>query len=100
MKPNVSNKASKRVAPVVALAANDSRALLNYRAGLIRALAGAGLEVAGLAADGPEVPALQALGVQFMDIPMAARGKSPFADLRTFWLYLRALRALRPAAFL
>jgi glycosyltransferase involved in cell wall biosynthesis len=85
---------------IIALAANDVRALLNYRAGLIGALREAGFQIVGLAANGPEVPALRDLGVRFLPVPMAARGKSPFADLRTFAAYLRRLRAIRPAAFL
>src|SRR3954465_12022404 len=87
-------------APVIAVAANDSRTILNYRGGLIRALGKAGFKVVAMSADGPEVATIRDMGVEHVSIPMSARGKSVLADLRTLAVYYRRLRALRPAAFL
>jgi len=86
--------------PMIAVAANDGRTILNYRAGLIRALQEAGYNVVAMSADGPEVPAIRAMGVEHATIPVSARGTSPLADLRTLAAYYTHLRALRPAVFL
>lgn len=86
--------------PVVALAANDGWNVVNYRAGLIRALRDAGLCVAVLAPSGPHDRAIRELGADFLSVAMAPRGKSPFGDLRTLAAYAGRLRKLRPAVFL
>lgn len=86
--------------PTIAVAANDSRTILNYRGGLIRALQEAGYKVVAMSADGPEVPAIRGMGVEHIVIPVSPRGTSPLADLRTLATYYRHLRELRPAAFL
>ncbi|HVM21993.1 MAG TPA: glycosyltransferase family 4 protein [Sphingomicrobium sp.] len=85
---------------LVALAANDGWNIVNYRAGLIRALQAAGYRIAVLAPPGPHDQAIRDLGISFFPIPLAPRGRSPVADLRTFAAYLRTLRRLRPAALL
>jgi glycosyltransferase involved in cell wall biosynthesis len=86
--------------PVIAVAANDSRTIVNYRGGLIMALQKAGFNVVAMSADGPEVPAILDMGVKHVTIPVSARGTSPVADLRTLSIYYRRLKALRPVAFL
>lgn len=86
--------------PLIAMSANDSWAILNYRRGLIAALQADGYRIAVLAPDGPLTPAIRALGADFRAVPMAARGTSPIGDLMTLIGYRRALRALRPAAYL
>jgi glycosyltransferase involved in cell wall biosynthesis len=86
--------------PVVALAANDSWNIVNYRAGLIRALQGSGLDVAVLAPPGKHIETMRALGADFLPVPMSPRGKSPLGDLRTLAAFRRQLRALRPVAVL
>jgi glycosyltransferase involved in cell wall biosynthesis len=86
--------------PVIALATNDCWNIVNYRAGLIRALQAAGFRVAVLAPAGPHQQAICALGAEFLAVPMAPRGKSPLGDLRTFAAFRSRLRRLRPAAFL
>jgi glycosyltransferase involved in cell wall biosynthesis len=86
--------------PVIAVAANDSRTIVNYRGGLIAALQKAGFTVVAMSADGPEVRAIRDMGVEHVTIPVSPRGKSPVADLRTLVIYYWRLKALRPAAFL
>jgi len=86
--------------PVIAVAANDSRTILNYRGGLIRALQLAGYKVVAMSADGPEVPAIRDMGAEHVTVPVSARGTSPVADLRTLAIYYRRLKTLRPVAFL
>ena len=86
--------------PLIALSANDGWAILNYRRGLIAALQADGYRIAVLVPDGPHSAAIQALGVEFVPVPIEARGRSPGEDLRTLAAYHRRLRALRPAAFL
>lgn len=86
--------------PTVALAANDPWNIVNYRAGLIRALQHAGHSVVVLAPPGAHGEAVRALGVDFQPVTMSPRGTSPLADLGTLAAFRRALRAIRPAAFL
>jgi glycosyltransferase involved in cell wall biosynthesis len=84
----------------VVVAANDGWNIVNYRAGLIRALKAAGFGVAVLASDGPHVSAIEQLGAEFHPVAMSPRGTSPIADLGVVARYVRVLRAVRPAAFL
>ena len=86
--------------PKIALAANDSWNVVNYRAGLIRSLQDAGYDVVVLAPEGTHGGAIRAMGVAFLPIRMKARGKSPIGDLALLVNFWRRLRALRPAAFL
>jgi len=86
--------------PKIVLAANDSWNIVNYRAGLIRSLQGAGYDVAVLAPDRGHADGIRALGAEFHPIEMRARGRSPTADLALLTTFHRKLRAIRPAAFL
>ena len=86
--------------PLIALSANDGWGVVNFRRGLIAALQNDGYRVAVLAPDGPYSEAVRALGAQFVAVPIAARGRSPTADLATLSAYWRALRVLRPAVVL
>ena len=86
--------------PHVVLAANDLWNVLNYRAGLIRALQGAGYRLTVMAPAGPHQATVERLGVGFIPVPMQPRGTSPFADMRTLVRFRRALQDARPAAFL
>ena len=93
-------KPAERTRPKIVVAANDCWNIVNYRAGLIRSLQGAGYDVAVLAPEGPHCEAVRALGVEFYPVTMRARGKSPVADLRLLIEFRRLLKAIRPAAFL
>jgi glycosyltransferase involved in cell wall biosynthesis len=86
--------------PIVALAANDGWNVLNYRAGLIRALQDSGYRITVLAPPGPHEAAIRELKVDFRPVPMAPRGKSVTGDLRTLVAYAAQLRVARPAALL
>ena len=86
--------------PKIALAANDSWNIANYRAGLIRSLQAAGYDIAVIAPEGEHGAAVRALGVNFHPMRMRARGKSPAADLVLLMNFWRQLKAIRPAAFL
>ena len=85
---------------MLALSANDGWAVVNYRRGLIAALQRAGYRIAVLAPDGPHSDAIRDLGASFHVLPMQAKGRSPLGDLMVLGRYRRALRRLRPAAFL
>ena len=93
-------EAPNGVAPTIVLAANDSRTIANYRPGLVRALRDAGFQVTVFAGDDRCLATLRKLGADLKLLPMASRGKSPVADLRTLMAYMRELRRLRPAALL
>jgi glycosyltransferase involved in cell wall biosynthesis len=86
--------------PLLALAVNDSWNVVNYRAGLIRALQGAGYRIAVIAPEGAHADAVRTLGVDFHPLAMQRRGKSPLADLALLANFRRLLRTIRPAAFL
>lgn len=86
--------------PLVAIAANNAWNIVNYRAGLIRALQVEGYEVAVIAPPGPEATAVEALGASFHPMPMQPRGRSPLNDVRLFLNFRRLLKRLSPAAFL
>ncbi len=86
--------------PLIALSANDGWGVVNFRRGLIEALQADGYRIAVLAPDGPHSDAIRALGAEFVPVPIAARGRSPTADLATLAAYWRQMRALHPAAFL
>ena len=85
--------------PKIALAANDSWNILNYRAGLIRSLQNAGYDIAVLAPEGEHGNSVRSLGVDFHPVAMSARGRSP-ADLAVLINFWKRLRTVRPAAFL
>ena len=86
--------------PRIALAANDSWNIVNYRAGLIRSLQDAGYDVAVIAPEGEHGAAIRSLGVDFYPMAMRPRGTSPAADLVVLMNFWRRLKAIRPAAFL
>jgi glycosyltransferase involved in cell wall biosynthesis len=85
---------------MIAVAANDGWNVVNYRAGLIRALRSAGIRIAVLAPSGPHDDAIRATGADFYPVPVSARGTSPIADMRTLLALLRQLKAIRADAFL
>ncbi len=86
----------------IAVIASLPASLLNLRGPLLRALVAAGHEVVALAPDGDldTIRRLAAIGVGFRPIPLARRGRDPFADLRLVWRLQRVLRALAPDAVL
>jgi glycosyltransferase involved in cell wall biosynthesis len=86
--------------PTLVISINASWNIVNFRAGLIRGLRQAGYRVVALAPRDAWSDRLAELGVDFHPIAMDRKGLSPARDLRLLWRYRRALRRLRPDAFL
>jgi glycosyltransferase involved in cell wall biosynthesis len=86
--------------PTLLISINASWNIVNFRVGLIRGLRQAGYRVVALAPRDRWSERLAELGVDFHPIEMDRKGLSPARDLRLLWRYRRALRRLRPDAFL
>ena len=85
---------------LLAISANSSWNLLNFRRGLIEGLKEHGYGLVALVPPGDGIEELEQLGLRAVEIPMSPRGLSPVSDLRLLTSYARRLRELRPAAFL
>jgi glycosyltransferase involved in cell wall biosynthesis len=84
----------------VMIALNLAWNLVNFRAGLIRALVAAGYEVVAVAPPDEYAPQLAALGCRFVPLPMDNQGTHPGRDLLLLGRFVRLLRRERPAVFL
>ncbi len=84
----------------VLIALNSAWNLLNFRAGLIKALVADGHTVVLAAPADEHVPALSALGARFVDVPMRTHGTNPLTDLALLWRYLRLLQREQPDVLL
>jgi glycosyltransferase involved in cell wall biosynthesis len=84
----------------VVIALNTAWNLVNFRAGLIRSLVGAGYEVVAVAPDDNYAPRLAEMGCRFVSIKMDNQGTHPGRDLILFLQLIRLLRLERPAVFL
>jgi glycosyltransferase involved in cell wall biosynthesis len=84
----------------VALSANASWNVVNFRVPVVRALQEAGFAVAVIAPPDAYTPAVEALGATFIPIAIDQKGLSPWRDFLTLRQYWRALRRLRPKAYL
>lgn len=80
----------------IVITVNSAWNLVNFRAGLIRALVDAGHQVYALAPADPYVKRVRALGCQFIDLPMNNRGKNPIEDIMLFFRYVRQFRKIKP----
>lgn len=80
----------------VMIALNSAWNLLNFRAVLIRALLADGHTVVLIAPADEHVPALQALGARFVNLPMRTHGTNPLFDLVLLGRFVRELRRERP----
>ena len=80
----------------VMIALNSAWNLLNFRAGLIKALVADGHTVVLAAPADVHVPALEALGARFVHLPINPHGTNPFADLALLWRYIFMMRRERP----
>lgn len=87
--------------PRVIMAANTAWNIVNFRAGLVRALKSAGYEVIVVT---PEDVAgkvdFHAMGVTHVPINMKRSGKNPFKDAVIILRYLAIIKRFRPRAFL
>lgn len=85
---------------MIAVSANSSWALTNYRLGLLRALRDAGYSVVALVPADDDSAKLTAEGIEVRTIPIAAHGTSPLGEAKLLGAYVRHMLQLRPAAFL
>ena len=84
----------------VLIALNSAWNLLNFRSNLIRALIDDGHTVVLASPSDEHVPALQALGARFIDVPLHTHGTNPVADLMLFGRFVHLLNRERPNVFL
>ena len=84
----------------VVIALNLAWNLVNFRAGLIRALVAEGYEVVAVAPYDEYAPRLDALGCRYVPLPMDNQGTHPGRDLLLLWRFYRLLRRERPAVYL
>ena len=84
----------------ILICVNTAWNLVNFRAGLIRALVAQGHHVIAVAPVDSYSPHLAALGCRFVPLPMDSRGTHPGRDAMLLWRFLRLLMRERPAVFL
>lgn len=84
----------------IVISINTAWNIYNFRAGLIRALVGAGYEVVALAPQDEYSECLKAMGCTVIDLPMDNNGTHLGRDVALLARYYSLLRALRPHAFL
>jgi glycosyltransferase involved in cell wall biosynthesis len=79
---------------------NTAWNLLNFRAGLIRALVAAGHEVVAVAPDDKYAASLNALGCRFVPLHMENGGTNPAQDALLTWRFVRLFARERPDVYL
>jgi len=84
----------------IIIALNTAWNLVNFRAGLIRALVAQGYEVVAVAPNDEYAARLAQLGCRFVALPMDNKGTHPGRDLLLFFRFLNLLRRERPDVFL
>ena len=84
----------------IVIALNTAWNLLNFRAGLIRALVKQGYEVVLVAPNDEYAPRLAGLGCRFIALPMDNKGTNPVLDFLLFMRFLRLFWQERPDVFL
>jgi glycosyltransferase involved in cell wall biosynthesis len=81
----------------VLIALNSAWNLVNFRTGLIKALVADGHTVVLAAPADDHVPALEALGTNFVHLPINPHSTNPVADLALLLRFVFMLRRERPA---
>lgn len=71
----------------IVICINTAWKLVNFRAGLIKALVAAGHEVVALAPPDAYAPRLASFGCRFVPIPMANGGTNPLHDSLLLWRF-------------
>lgn len=84
----------------VMIVLNTAWNLVNFRAGLIRALVAQGYEVVAVAPNDEYAPRLAELGCQFVALPMDNKGTHLGRDLWLFFRFIHLLRRERPDVLL
>jgi len=92
--------ASKLTKAKLMISINSSWNFVNFRAGLIRGLQGAGYEVVTVAPPDDHVPRLRELGCRYVPLEMDNKGTHPGRDLLLLWRFWRLLRSERPDVYL
>lgn len=86
--------------PRVIISINTAWNLVNFRAGLIRALVEDGFEVVAAAPTDDFAPQLAALGARYVDLPMDNGGTNPVRDAQLWWRFRQLFKAERPDVYL
>jgi glycosyltransferase involved in cell wall biosynthesis len=84
----------------IIICTNTAWNLVNFRAGLIRALVAQGHEVIAVAPIDNYAPLLAALGCRFVPMPMHNGGTHPGRDAILMWRFLRLFRLEMPDVYL
>jgi len=84
----------------IVIAANSCWNIVNFRAGIIRALRKNGYSVVVVASRDKYTPMLSAIGASFVHVQINSAGASVAQDLLLTWRYMRALSRIKPAAYL
>ena len=79
---------------------NTAWNLVNFRAGLIRALVAAGHEVVAVAPDDKYAASLNVLGCRFVPLHMENGGTNPVQDALLTWRFVRLFARERPDVYL
>ncbi|MEZ5645273.1 MAG: glycosyltransferase [Burkholderiaceae bacterium] len=86
--------------PRVIVSINTAWNLVNFRAGLIRALVKDGFEVVAAAPKDDFAPELAALGARYVELPMENGGTNPVRDAQLWWRFRQLFKAERPDVYL
>lgn len=84
----------------IMIASNTAWSLVNFRAGLIRALVNAGYEVVAVAPSDEYAVRLSDLGCRYVSLPMDNKGTHPGRDLLLLWRFYLLIRKERPNIYL
>jgi glycosyltransferase involved in cell wall biosynthesis len=84
----------------IVICLNTAWNLVNFRAGLIRALVAAGHEVVAVAPDDKYAASLKALGCRFVPLHMENGGTNPVQDALLAWRFWRLFSNERPDVYL
>ena len=84
----------------IIICVNTAWNLVNFRAGLIRALVAQGHEVLAVAPDDSYAPRLAGLGCRFVPLHMENGGTHPGRDAMLLWRFLRLFWRERPDVYL
>lgn len=79
---------------------NTSWNVVNFRSGLIRSLLAQGYAITVAAPRDDHSAAIEALGCRFVALPMQRDGRSPFADVRLLFDFVRLFLREKPMVFL
>lgn len=78
------------------MVSNTAWSLINFRAGLMRALLADGHKVVAVAPFDEHAARIEALGVQYLALPMDNKGTHPLRDLRLLLSFVNLFRHERP----